>query len=330
MKRAVCLVLAASLLLCGCAMTREEEHEYMAAASAELMSIQWDVDYADFTSERTTAFAKKYYDSEFLADYLEDPELSAGVDAVTVERLSCRLISAEATGYSTQRLGEAGAEIDYEVCHMRTVMYIDSYEPLYPEDSFFEAGREYTLLYDVYFMREDGRLKLSAFEFEPEGEAFLPKRAENVTLGETQRAQIEEVARQYYQYRYAFNYRDYDGQEVYDFYLKHMTERQREREGITEEYFDALKEELTAFSLTVRLTSLSLDVPGDKSGIVVDEESVEYYYIVEAAVSFLPTGAAEYFEQTGMTEGEGVSFTEKLCFLFEEGEPVIAYSEYGE
>ena len=62
-------------LLVGCA--REETDLY--AVSEEFIGLLWNVDYREFRADETTEFAKKYYESAYLEDYLQDTEKNAGV-----------------------------------------------------------------------------------------------------------------------------------------------------------------------------------------------------------------------------------------------------------
>ena len=57
-------------LLVGCA--REETDLY--AVSEEFIGLLWNVDYREFRADETTEFAKKYYESAYLEDYLQDTE----------------------------------------------------------------------------------------------------------------------------------------------------------------------------------------------------------------------------------------------------------------
>ena len=70
-------------LLAGCA--REETDLY--AVSEEFIGLLWNVDYREFRADETTEFAKKYYESAYLEDYLQDAEENAGVNAAKVTNL---------------------------------------------------------------------------------------------------------------------------------------------------------------------------------------------------------------------------------------------------
>ncbi len=323
MKRYLLAVLALMALFSAC--SAEQGEEYMYRVGRELMSILWDVDYNTFAPETSTQFAKDYYDSEFLEDYMRDPELKSGVNSIWEEKLVSRVLSVSPLGFDTETFEDG----QYTLCRVQVKMYIDNYEPLYPDDTYFSADREFLLNYTLYFKWEMGKQKLSGFEFRPANEPFLPKSANNVPLTPVMQEKIAKLVQEYYAIRYGFHYKTFDVEKVYGFYQSSMTEGLLKNEEITKEYLDQFYKDITSLQMTSSIERIDLGtLPVNKEGVLANEEAFEFCYVVHASVDYLVEATDEYFEMTDTLRGEITSIQEKLCFIFEGEEPKLYYAEF--
>jgi hypothetical protein len=80
------------------------DSKLMENAAKELVDVLWNVDYKNFTADKTTAYAKKYYDSDFLADYLDDIRVNSGV-GIVVEEKSSLILSSKSIIHAAQESG---------------------------------------------------------------------------------------------------------------------------------------------------------------------------------------------------------------------------------
>jgi len=323
MRRTVWGFLAVGLLFCGCGI-RADETDYIKTAAQELISVLWDVDYRTFTPAKSTAFAKEYYDAAFLDDYLSDVTRNSGAPFIVAEKLVSRVTATEICDIADR--GFDGAE--YKTVRIRSDIEIKNYQPAYPEDCFFEQGREYTLVYTVYFMREDGNLKLTGFDFMPEGEPFLPKRADNVALNGTQQRELKCIARNYAGIRYALDYRTYDADSVYAFYRNTCSETFLLDEGIDMTYLEAFQSDLELFRIVSEVVSVDIGrLPGDKAAVGTLEGTMFYYPLTMTIAYDLKANDA-YYAHAQVKKGGTVTITETLYFDIVQGNLKIVYAEY--
>lgn len=330
MKRIFILLLSCVLLAAGCSGIKEDgttftsDAAYMENAANELMDVLWNVDYETFTPDKTTAFAKKYYDSDFLADYLEDVRLNSGIDSIVEEKLKSRVLSTSSLGDDEEMLGDTL----YNKFKIRAKIEIISYDPVYPEESFFEKGKTYELNYTLYFKEENGSLKLSAFGFEPENKPFLPKKAQNVTLTPAEVEAMKELAKKYYSVRYNFDYKNYNAKEVFEFYRDNLEAAFMESEGITQKYIEDFKEDIKQYKMRAEIVSLDI-VRADKNKSRVDNiEGTKFYYILVAELKYKVSALPSFFEKSEIEPEKETAVSEMLGFVWEGGKPKIAYAEY--
>lgn len=331
MKKMGLILLGCMLLLAGCTPAKAEsaispasDSAFMENAAKELVDVIWNVDYRTFTADKTTAYAKKYYDKEFLADYLDDIRVNAGTDAVEEEKLQAKVLSVSPVGEGKEKLGDTL----FKKYTVKAQVEIAHYEPVYPEESFFEAGKTYTLEYTLYFRDQEGELKLSAFGFEPADGPFLPKKANNVTLTKSQVEAMKEAARRYYETRYNFDYRSYDSKAVYGYYQDNMDAAFFEREGITQKYIDDFKKDVQAFKMKSQIISLEFPRTDENKSRFDFIDGVQFYYTVQAELKYRIAASPEYFEKSEIKQGEEVYLNETLGFVFENEKPKLAYAEY--
>ena len=120
MRTLMLFILFLPVLLAGCA--REETDLY--AVSEEFIGLLWNVDYREFRADETTEFAKKYYESAYLEDYLQDTEENAGVNAAKSDELISRALWCEDAGTREESIdGQA-----YTIQQVRARIQIDVYK----------------------------------------------------------------------------------------------------------------------------------------------------------------------------------------------------------
>ena len=287
-KRAVCAVLCALLLglLCCC---KAEQTPF--AVSKELMELLWNVDYQTFSSAPTAAFAKKHFESGYLAHFLEDPDAQTGLEQNRQNQLKSRLESVRDLGSEQQILD--GTE--YTVQSVQISVFLDSFAPEHPEESFFEQGQRYLLNYQVYFVREDGALKLAGFSFQPEGEAYLPA-SEKTRLSEEEKQAVLGIAEQYLSARYQVEYESFSAEQVFDFYEENLSAAFLERDGITLQSLAAQQQEFAQNHVSIRLLDCSL-AAADQKMEFFDGENYGYYYHVRSSYTYEITADAGYFAE---------------------------------
>ena len=121
MRTLMLFILFLPAVLAGCA--REETDLY--AVSEEFIGLLWNVDYREFRADETTEFAKKYYESAYLEDYLQDTEENAGVNAAKSDELISRALWCEDAGTREESIdGQA-----YTIQQVRARIQIQHFQP---------------------------------------------------------------------------------------------------------------------------------------------------------------------------------------------------------
>ena len=285
-RRAVCMTLCILLLglLCCC---KAEQTPF--AISKELMELLWNVDYQSFSSDPTIAFAKKHFESGYLEHFLEDPDGQTGLEQNRQNKLKSRLEDVRDLGLEQQILD--GTE--YTVQSVQISVFLESFAPEYPEESFFEQGQRYLLNYQVYFVQQDGALKLAGFSFQPEGEAYLPA-SEKARLSEEEKKIVLDIAEQYLGARYEVEYESFSAEQVFALYEEILSEAFLARDGITLQSLAAQQQEFVQNHVSIRLLDCSL-MAADQKMEFFDGENYGYYYHVRASYTYEITADAGYF-----------------------------------
>ena len=308
--------------MAGC--SADTESKFMRKASEELIDVLWNVDYTNFTPEKTTAYAKKYYESEFLKDYQSDILYNAGVNSIKEEKLTSKVLSIEDKGASTEDLGDT----TYKKYTMKARIEIVSYKPVYPDDSVLEEGKTYDLIFHLYFAEENGKLKLCAFGYEPENGALLPKKANNVTLSAEQKNMLKQLSREYANVRYNFNYENYDPKPVYAFYEKNAMKSFMDQNQISMNYLNEFLKNIKTYKIKTIVTGLTILAIGENKTPIDLPQGMAYYYLAAIELKYKLSASKEYFEETQIIEGQEYTVREVLGFDFENGKPKIVFSEY--
>jgi hypothetical protein len=311
-----------AFIAAGC--SEKDDADFMRKASEQLVDVLWNVDYHTFTPEKTTAFARKYYDSDFLSDYESDILYNAGVASVVEEKLISKVLSLQDIGQTTEELGDS----TYQKYAVKAQIEIVSYKPLYPEDSVFEEGQKYDLIFSLYFMQENGTLKLSAFGYEPETGALLPKRANNVTLSAGQKKELESLARQYAYTRYNFDYKTYDPKAVFSFYENNTTKGYRDMDDISLEFLNDFYEDIKSFKMQADVTGFEVLYMDENKTPIDFGQGVVFYYLVAIQTTYKLSASKKYFEETQTKGDDPVIIREILGFEIENEKPKIAFVEY--
>lgn len=327
MKKVLVFILAAlsilgvMLLPSGCS---DRDTAYMRKAADELIDVLWNVDYNTFTPEKTTEYAKKYYDSDFLRDYESDIVYNAGITSVKDEKLITKVLSKKDVGASVEDFGDT----TYQKYRMKAQIEIKSYKPVVPEDSIFEEGKKYDLIFTLYFKNENDVLKLSAFGYEPEKGTLLPKRANNVPLTPEQKKELESIAKNYSALRYGFDYRTYDPGKVLSFCEKNMTQALLKKEDFTPNFLNDFNNDIKSYQMKSEITDLKvLSVDENKTALDLGDGLV-FYYLVSTEIKYKLIAMPDYFLKTQMKEGQIDTVREVLGFDFVNGIPKIAFAEY--
>ncbi len=308
------------LMLCGCGEKDENENKYYQIAS-ELMDVLWNVDYHTFTSKRTTEFATRYYEDGYLEYYLEDTEYNAGVEYTQNTKIISRLLSTKDLSFAEQELDGAA----YLVQKLEAEVAIDHFSPLDPENTYYEEGKEYTLIYNIYFTEQEGDYKIAGFSYQFEEGEILPD-SEREELTEGERQQIINSAREYINVRYFINYADMDEEAIYKAYEENLTGSFLEWEGITPEWVATLAEEYRAYHVSVTVVSSVLEGSTKKTA-VYDGVSQHYYYYVDALYEYALQADSIYLSANDLAEKGTVN--ERI--YFEKGEDGclrIAFAKY--
>lgn len=317
-RTAACmLALLFAVLPCSCA--RQED---TFTISAELMSLLWNVDYETFSADPITEFAQQHFESGYLQHYLQDPEGEAGVAQNKQNKLKSKLNFVLDQGSEQQILEDR----EYTVQSVQISVTLDSFEPEYPEENFFEQGQSYLLNYQLYFVQQGEELKLAGFGFEPEGEEYLPS-SEKEPLGQEGAEAVNAIARQYLRVRYQLDYQTFSAKEAMEFYSQSLSPDFLKRDGLTLEAMEALGEEFSRYHVSIRLLSYTL-MPGAQKTEYSDGETTNYYYYVDAEYTYEITADAEYFAQKDLSSSRTMS--ERLYFERQEnGEFWMIGAQYG-
>lgn len=300
------ILLLAAGGLCSCVAGTnidESAQDDLFEISRELIEILWDVDYRSFSPDATTQFAEKYYTEDFLENYLTDPEYYSGVESVHNEQLiSC--VKSIVDGRTQQQTLETGI---YTVQYLEVTVSIENYQPQDADMAFFEAGKSFNLIYEIYFTEEG---KIALFGFEPKDEALLPaKHKQRLTVEEQQ--ELEERAYAYLQTRYELDYYTFDASVQWDYYEKNLSESFLERDGITKEFLHTLGKELAAYHACVQLKACDI-VVGEQKTVVYDEQDTQFYYWAEAVYTISVQADQEYYERYDLTQTQTI--TERIYF----------------
>jgi len=312
LKKIFCLLLIVMcLVFSGCS-----DKPY--AIAKEYISLMWDVDYRDFSPEETTAFAKAHYTEAFLADYLYDVEYASG----ELENKSTKLISHigdfKDLGCETELLDD----LEYTVQKLSAVLYIESYKPEDPEMSFFEEGKRFDLLFSVYFLREDGKLKIESYGFEPIGEEFLPA-GEKERLTADEQAELFAAAKNYLFTRN--DIKEFDADEQWKYYSENCTEEFLTRDEISPEYLLSFGEEIGEYDVSVEVLSYNIIV-GEQKQSHFDGETAGFYYWAELDYTIGISAEDAYFLEKNMQPEQEIK--EKLYFIKENGHFYVRAAEY--
>jgi len=320
MKKLFGLLLALLLVFPGGAFLSGCDNGRLFIISQEFIGILWNVDYRTFSPDPNTEFARAYYDSDYLADYLVDIDDSAGVSNVALEKLVAHVKSTEDLGTSKEVLGE----VSYTIQKVRAVIAVDNFEPEDPSMSFFEEGQEYTLIFSLFFRREGSSMKLSSYGFEPEGEAFLPA-GEKQRLTEEQRAQISLICQQYLSLRYEMDAATFEPAKRLMLYQALCAQTFLDRDGIDEAFLNSFGEELVQYHVSVTLLDSSITV-GEQKESYYDGETSGFYYWAELSYVFGTHADEAYFKLHDIGETQRVR--EKLYFTPDGSRFLISSAEY--
>lgn len=317
-KRLVALF-ASLLCVCLCASCKQQVDTY--ELSQQLIGLLWNVDYETFSPEQTEKFARHYFEQGYLENFLADPEGETGAAENRANQLKSRLNSVSDQGSEQQILEDT----EYTVQRVQISVTLDSFAPERPEDSFFEQGQTYLLNYQVYFVNQNGALKIAGFSFAPEGEAYLPAK-EKQPLTEEEKADVTAIAEEYLRARYEVDYTTFLGADVFDFYTAHLSEAFLARDGITLASLGALEEEFKSYHVSIRLLSNTLSAAAQKTSFF-DGENHGYYYYVQAEYAYEITADPSYFAQKDLASSKIV----KELLYFERqpnGEFLMIGAEY--
>lgn len=311
---ALCILLLGPLCCC-----KAEQAPF--AISKQLMELLWNVDYQTFSSAPTVEFAKKHFESGYLEHFLEDPDGQAGLEQNRQNQLKSRLEDVRDLGLEQQILD--GTE--YTIQSVQISVFIDSFAPEYPEESFFEQGERYLLNYQVYFVRQDGALKLAGFSFQPEGEAYLPA-SEKARLSAEEKEIVLGIAEQYLGVRYEVEYESFSAEQAFTFYEKNLSAAFLKRDGITLQSLAAQQQEFAQNHVSIRLLDCSLTAADQKMEFF-DGQTYGYYYHVRASYTYEITADAGYFAQKDLASTK--TMEETLYFEKQEsGEFCMIGAEY--
>ena len=307
-KKLLIIAFAMLFLLTGCAGEgNAEEEKDLYAISAELMDILWNVDYKTFTADRTTEFANKYYEESYLAYYLEDPDFNAGITYVQQSGIVSRLLGTEDAGIKLQ----TSEGVEYQVETLRVQVILDCFSPEDPETNYFEEGKTYTLIYEVYFLTEDGTPKIAGFSYGPEEGEMLPP-SEREALTEDEKEAIEEIAKKYLDVRYHFDADLFSPEQAWDFYSANLTEDFLLRDEITQDGINSMLSEYRRYHVSIRLISTVIE-SGEQKTYVFGETLTGYYYWVRAVYEYAISADEEYLNMRDL--GKTATITETMYFV---------------
>lgn len=313
MKRFCALILALLFLLAGCAPAAEDRAE----TACEYVRTIWEVDYATYSEDAMTEFAKEHYSEGYLEDFLRDPYFNAGVADIKREKLVSRVLG-------TEHIESTSFEdVDGNTYFTETVkvfVSVDSFEADENTVSYFEAGEVYTLIYDVYFSK-DG--KIEGFDMAAEEGALLPE-GEDRELTETERGAAGDVIREYVYTGWTVD-GGYSAEKVLAFYEENLSREFMERDGLTKELLAARENEVKSFDVGMTVTELSVSVAPRKRYATVGGER-DFYYWADAEYSVVTGGNAEYLAAVGLKQN--MQIKERIYFVIDEGKVTLVGAEY--
>ena len=316
MKRLViaglCLLL---VFFCGC-----ERQETTYQIAEKFMDILWNVDYETFSETETDEFAAQYYSAEYLESYERDKTANAGVKAVREERLKSAVTATEEQGRRT--VVEDGTE--YIIQSILVDFVIESYEPDDPEMSYFEEGKRFRLIYDIYFAEENGALKIDSFAFRPEEGELLPK-SQKKPLTAEEMSKIQNMASEYIYRRFHISYLNFDAAEWEEYFRENLTESFLKRDGIDKRLLEDTAAQLTQYRVVMAIKNASVEAGGQKR-YIFDGEKGSFYYWVKAEFAYTVEADETYFQKKdAVSEG---SVTEMIYFEEQGDSFKIAYAEF--
>jgi len=321
MKRLFAMVLALLCILTGCS-KQPHTPEELYDVCEELMQLLWDADYTAFTEKKMTEFAKLHYEQEYLAYYLEDPAYNAGVYHVQDTELISSLLLSENRGFEYQTLDG----VDYVIQKLKVRVYIEQFRPDYPEQNYFEEGQTYDLIYQVYFIDQDGDYKISGFSYLPEDGDMLPIEHRQ-KLTQQQKDDMLRIANQYLYWRYEMQCNTFSAQEAWDFYTTYVAGEFLDRDGISLESLNDQQQEYEKYGVNVRLLKKQLQA-GDGKTMVYDGYTADYHYWVEAVYTYrIHAADAAFLTERGLAETQELH--EMLYFEWDDqGVLHMVFAEY--
>jgi len=297
-------LLLALMMLAGCAPKEER-----ADIAAEFIHTVWDVDYASYSEDAMTSFAKQHYAEDYFADFMRDPYTNAGVGDIKKEKLVSRVLGTEhIESYSFD-------DIDgntYLAESMRAFVSIDGFEP--QAETLFKAGEVYTLIYDVYFTQKD---EIVGFD-------MTVDTADAKALSDAERDAAGEVIRGYVYNTWSVD-ESYSAAEVLAFYEKNLSPEFIERDGLTEELLSARESEVMAYGVTMQVTELSVYVEPRMEYASVGMDKVMCYK-AEAEYSVETSGNAGYLAAVGLKQN--MDIRENIYFEIADGKVTLIGAEY--
>lgn len=296
----IAFAVAVLLMLCGCAVNDTY------TISEEFISLMWNVDYRDFSAEETTRFAKQYYSEEYLEDYLSDIEYNSGELQNKEEQLISRIGDFSDIGIEK----EVYDGIEYIVQNISAVIYIDHFKPEDPGMSFFEEGKRFEMKFYIYFLRENGKVKIDSFGFEPIGEEFLPA-SEKERLSPDMQAELYQAAKEYLFTRNEFTPESFDIDEQWNYYQEACSERFLSRDEINKEFLYTFYEEIERYGVSVEVLSYNI-ITGSQKQSHFDGEVSGFYYWAELSYTIEIIATEEYYRDKNITKEHIIC--EKLYF----------------
>lgn len=315
---AILLVGIVAMTVGGCA---QEAEKTIYEISEEYIRLLWDVDYETFQVEDTTKFAEQYYESGYLEDYLKDPEYKSGENSVKEQKLKSSVLSLEDLGTEEETIERT----IYTIQKIRAEIKIHQLELDEPDMSFFEEGGQYTLIYQIYFLDENGKTVTDGYDFRPEDEEFLPS-GEKTPLTEEERREIGDIAMQYLLKRYHIDAHTFSPEETWAFYEANLDRDFLDRDEITRQSLERLGDELVQYHVGLTLVDSEISV-GEQKKYIYDGVSYHFYYWADASYTFAVEADEAYYTLKSLDKQNTIK--ERLYFSKdEEGNFRMTWAEY--
>ncbi len=316
----ILLMLIFLIFLTSCSVKQLSSNRY--EIGKELTEILWNVDYRSFTAENTTIFAKKYYESSYLEYYLKDEEYNAGVLHVQETQLISRLLSTENMGEELENLDG----VQYTIQKLKVNVAVDHFRPEYPEQNYFEEGETYSLIYYIYFIEQNGQMKISGFSYLPEDGEMLPLEHRQ-KLTQEQKEEILSMTNEYLAIRYQLDAQSFSPDQAWAFYQENLSGVFLERDEISLESLKNMTDEYKKYGIKIQLMEKQLEA-GETKTLAYDGYTAQYYYWVKAEYSYkIFADDPLFFSIKGVNERENLK--EMLYFeLQEDGTFQIVFAEY--